>query len=77
MSALIGKRLDDGGFAAAMRAELGHKAPPKAAPRLVIPPALGPGDILLGEADSGGPIGIDLYRLIEGRLLIQGASGDG
>jgi DNA helicase HerA-like ATPase len=63
-------------FGAALRAEHGLPAT-KPLPHLVVPPALKPGDILLGEADSGGPIGIDLYKLIEGRLLVQGTSGAG
>lgn len=58
----------------------------EAALRLVAPaakatiPALPPmptGDIVLGTADTGGNVGIDLQALIEGRLLVQGASGSG
>ncbi|GJD72601.1 helicase HerA domain-containing protein [Methylobacterium goesingense] len=40
-------------------------------------PATPTGDIVLGRADTGGNIGIDLQALIEGRLLVQGASGSG
>lgn len=47
------------------------RAPPPA------PVALGPGDIHLGDFDIGGPIGLDLARLLDGRLLIQGVSGAG
>lgn len=58
----------------------------EAALRLVTPsqkPAIPPlpatptGDIVLGKADTGGNVGIDLQALIEGRLLVQGASGSG
>ncbi len=42
----------------------------------VIP--LRPNDVELGLADdNGGPIGADLARLLDGRLLVQGASGTG
>jgi hypothetical protein len=36
-----------------------------------------PGDVHLGDADTGAEIGLDLRKLMEGRLLIQGASGAG
>lgn len=58
----------------------------EAALRLVTPiaksaipplPAIPTGDIIVGKADTGGSIGIDLQKLIEGRLLVQGASGSG
>lgn len=40
--------------------------------------ALRPNDIELGTADdTGGPIGADLARLLDGRLLVQGVSGTG
>jgi len=40
-------------------------------------PAMPTGDIVLGRADAGSEVGIDLQQLMEGRLLIQGASGSG
>lgn len=40
-------------------------------------PALRDGDIHIGDSDTGGPIGISPVKLLEGRLLIQGASGAG
>lgn len=48
-------------------------------PKPAIPPlpAMPTGDIVLGRADTGGDVGIDLQQLMEGRLLIQGASGAG
>ena len=33
--------------------------------------------ILLGQGETGDPIGIDIERLVDGRLLIQGMSGAG
>ncbi len=71
------RQADD--FAAAMALEMGVKPPPKPspAPRRVQHPQLRDGDILIGDADTGGQIGLDLARLIDGRLLVQGASGAG
>ena len=71
------RQADD--FASAMAREMGAKAPPRpsTALHLVQHPPLREGDILLGDVDTGGPIGVDLARLIDGRLLIQGASGAG
>jgi hypothetical protein len=40
-------------------------------------PELRPGDIELGELDTGGPLGLSLAKLIAGRLLIQALSGAG
>lgn len=40
-------------------------------------PPLRAGDVDLGVADVGGPIGVDLQELIGGRMLIQGTSGAG
>ena len=40
-------------------------------------PALPTGDIVIGWAEKGGDVGIDLQQLVEGRLLVQGASGSG
>ncbi len=52
-------------------------AKPAAVP-VVEPPALAEGAIHIGDADdTGGPVGLDLARLIDGRLLIQGTSGAG
>jgi hypothetical protein len=39
--------------------------------------ALKPGLIAIGKCDLGGPVGIDLDKLVDGRLLIQGTSGAG
>lgn len=52
-------------------------APPKSpgATGSVIP--LKPGDVHLGDADVGGPVGLSLAKVIDGRLLIQGVSGAG
>jgi len=40
-------------------------------------PPLRDDQVHVGEATIGGPVGVDLARLIEGRLLIQGNSGAG
>ena len=40
-------------------------------------PLLREGDILLGQTDRFEPVGLDLGKLLEGRLLIQGNSGAG
>lgn len=74
-------------FANAMRAEgrfpkdgvpagLGIKAAATEAKPLPLP-EIRPGDVDLGEIDTGGAMGVDLGKLIDGRLLIQGASGAG
>jgi hypothetical protein len=42
-----------------------------------VPSKLRDGDVSLGEAEQGGEVGIELRKLIEGRLLIQGTSGAG
>lgn len=51
------------------------------APSKPIPPSLRnlmrEGDLYVGDAEIGGPVGLALSRLIEGRCLIQGASGAG
>jgi len=58
-------------------AERGIAAPPAARTTSAIIP-LRPNDVDLGTADdTGGPVGLDLARLLDGRLLIQGASGAG
>ena len=55
----------------------GAGLPPPAA-KIVPPPlALRPGDIDLGEIETGGQFGLSLAKLISGRLLIQGTSGAG
>lgn len=41
------------------------------------PPAQPTGDIVIGRAEKGGDVGVDLQQLVEGRLLVQGASGSG
>lgn len=71
-------------FADAMRAEMSlpmiRTAPAAGAvkPRPVIPAApLAPHMIEIGRSETGAPLGIDPAKLIEGRLLIQGASGAG
>ena len=38
---------------------------------------LGDGDTLLGDTSKGDPVGIDLAKLLDGRLLVQGTSGAG
>jgi len=40
-----------------------------------LPPRLN--DVVIGEADVGGAVGVDLQKLLEGRLLVQGMSGAG
>lgn len=52
-------------------------APPPMPVKLVAPPSLRLGDVEIGAADTGGPIGIDPVKLLDGRLLIQGTSGAG
>ena len=36
-----------------------------------------PAPIALGHTEAGDPVGIDLAKLIDGRLLVQGMSGSG
>lgn len=78
----------DRDFVAALAAEKGLNVVPLTAtspaapapaqsPSAKAPPALRDGDIHLGRAHGGGEIGIDLAKLIDGRLLIQGNSGSG
>ncbi len=46
--------------------------------RMVQPVTLRPGDVHVGDAeDTRAPVGLDLPKLLDGRLLIQGASGAG
>ncbi len=78
----IARANDD--FMSALRTEAGKPLPAAsakpAAPQpsaAILPIALPPGALPIGEADTGGTIGIDLAKLIDGRLLIQGASGAG
>lgn len=40
-----------------------------------LPPRIN--DVVVGAADTGGAVGIDLQKLLEGRLLVQGTSGAG
>jgi DNA helicase HerA-like ATPase len=66
-------------FLAALAREAGLQTAP-AAPAVKPRPAmpqLRAGDIHLGDAETGEQIGIDPAKLIDGRLLIQGASGAG
>jgi GTPase SAR1 family protein len=49
----------------------------KTAPATAIIPALRDGDLHLGDTAANIPIGINLAKLIDGRLLIQGNSGAG
>lgn len=62
-------------FAAAMRRELG--APARPPPRALPPAALPESAISLGVCDAGDLLGLDLTKLFDGRLLIQGVSGAG
>jgi len=56
----------------------GSGAPPApVTPPKLVPRTIRESDILLGHASNGDQIGIDLGRLVEGRLLIQGNSGAG
>lgn len=66
----FGRALGGRGFGAR-----GAGAP--ALPMAVPPRALRDGEIQLGQASNGDAIGLDLVKLIEGRLLIQGNSGAG
>lgn len=61
--------------AALLRA--GHDAGDRAVVKLAPKVTLRPGDIELGELDTGGPLGLSLTKLIAGRLLIQALSGAG
>lgn len=77
-------RLDpraEAGFAAAMSAEMGipaaRPAPTAQQPSRPPMPQLRAGAVHLGDADTGEQIGLDPGKLIDGRLLIQGASGAG
>jgi len=70
-------------FAAALAGEKrgfgpgGSGAPAVAVKRPPEHPPLRAGDVNLGEADTGGAVGVDLVKLLDGRLLVQGASGAG
>ena len=69
-------------FAAAMAAEVGSSPLANGVGPTPTTPATGGADlggdhVALGDAEIGGSIGVDLGRLVEGRLLIQGASGAG
>jgi DNA helicase HerA-like ATPase len=67
-------------FAAAMSTEMGIPMAMQATPAQRQRPAmpqLRAGDIHLGDADTGEQIGLDPGKLVDGRLLIQGASGAG
>lgn len=78
----------DGKFASAMSAA-GYRASdvvPRAATFPIRPPSLSAplvaapldtGAIHIGNAESAAPVGINLLRLLEGRMLIQGVSGAG
>ncbi|HEV7278415.1 MAG TPA: DUF87 domain-containing protein [Devosiaceae bacterium] len=51
---------------------------PKDSPKPAAVQELAPGAVHIGQStDNGGPVGFDLGKLIEGRLLIQGNSGAG
>ena len=74
-------------FAAAMArvsGSFGGRAPappfkvgplPAAAPKLPVP--IDPEAVSLGETEFGAPLSINLGRLLDGRLMVQGASGAG
>lgn len=82
-----GRRAQDRAWAEAMGRQNGVSLAPPAAAEPAQPdpppkrePALPPlrdGQVHIGDANVGGPVGIDLARLIDGRLLIQGNSGAG
>lgn len=61
------------------RLQAGRLPPQASRPNVVALPLtqLRPGDIDMGELDTGGPLGISLAKLLAGRLLIQGTSGAG
>ena len=83
MNVRLDPRQADKGFADAMMREITGSKPElpmirTSAPRAAVrQPALRDGDLALGEADGGGLIGVDLGKLIDGRLLVQGTSGAG
>ncbi|HSI41791.1 MAG TPA: AAA family ATPase [Xanthobacteraceae bacterium] len=72
--------LDPRWSAAMASRQFGAAAPPPvpAAPAVTaVVSAVRADDVLLGDADIGGAVGLSLPKLLEGRLLIQGASGAG
>ncbi|TCN30317.1 ATP-binding protein [Sinorhizobium americanum] len=62
--------------AALLAAETGAGLP-GAKPLTAVHPKLDEGMVDLGLSDLGGRIGFDLEKLLDGRLLVQGASGAG
>lgn len=63
-------------FAAAMRGQ-SFNGKPAIAPGTLKPALPVPPGLPLGELETGGVMAIDMPRLLEGRLLIQGMSGAG
>lgn len=75
-------RSADNAFAAAMQLEgrgfSGAPLPAVEVKRATAPATpLKADDADLGVLDTGGPLGVDILKLVHGRLLIQGASGSG
>lgn len=63
----------------AMGRDFGGATPKQGAPLSVVKPVGGlrPGDVHLGDLDTGVQIGLSLAKMVEGRLLIQGVSRTG
>ncbi len=55
----------------------GSGAPKAKPPAIVAKPVMPADAVYIGDADDKAPVWIDLTKLIEGRLLIQGLSGSG
>lgn len=67
---------EESGVAVPMGSEKASAAPAAATPQSALPEARSH-DIALGATESSTEVGLDLARLLDGRLLIQGTSGAG
>lgn len=67
---------DFGGKPLAAQPDPSPVARPKTSPAPALP-TIRPGEIDLGDLETGGQLGLALSKLISGRLLIQGTSGAG
>jgi hypothetical protein len=73
----MAKALNGRSFGRAKPTVVPTAPPPRIAAPAAARPELPPDHIHLGVAEIGGPIGLDLKKLLDGRLLIQGVSGAG